>query len=338
MWLVAASCVFLSGTIGGCNRGGIDAAELGRMTEMPGTSFSGPLPPLSPEEAEVARNLRAHVEMLAGRIGERHVFEYEGLTRAAEYITNALESYGYRVERQPYAVRGRSREVANLIVELSGTSAAGEVLVVGAHYDSVPGCPAANDNGSGVAGTLELARLMAGQRPARTVRFVFFVNEEPPFYHTEEMGSLVYARRCRERAENIVGMISLETIGFYSDAKGSQHYPEPFARLFPSAGNFIGFAGNDASAPFVRDAIGSFRRHTSFPSEGLAADVEAVGRSDNWAFWQAGYPALMVTDTAPFRYPHYHEPSDTPDKIDFDRTARVVMGVTRTVRELAGAE
>jgi Zn-dependent M28 family amino/carboxypeptidase len=154
------------------------------------------------------------------------------------------------------------------------------------------------------------------------------------------MGSRVYARRCRQRGENVVAMLSLETIGFYSDAPGSQQYPPPFDRFFPSEGNFIGFVGNTASADLVARVIGSFRGHTKFPSEGIAApeQIEGVGFSDQWSFWQEGYPAVMVTDTAMFRYPHYHRADDTPDKLDYDRTSRVVAGVTRVVRELAEAD
>lgn len=154
------------------------------------------------------------------------------------------------------------------------------------------------------------------------------------------MGSVVYAKRCRERNENVVGMLSLETIGCYSDAKGSQKYPAPFNLFFPSRGNFIGFVGNRGSKRFVRDVVKSFRRHTKFPSEGVAAPerITGIGWSDHWAFWQQGYPGLMVTDTAPFRYVHYHEPTDTPDKIDYDRTARVVAGMARVVTELADRE
>ncbi|MCI0362486.1 MAG: M28 family peptidase, partial [Phycisphaerales bacterium] len=197
----------------------------------------------------------------------------------------------------------------------------------------------ANDNGSGVAATLALARAFAESKPDRTLRFVLFANEEPPYFQTENMGSLVYAKRCRERGENTVAMLSLETIGYYSDAPGSQTYPiKPIGWVYPTTGNFIGFVGNYNSRKLVRQAIKSFRAHAQFPSEGgaLPGWIPGVGWSDHWAFWQAGYPAIMLTDTAPFRYPHYHSIHDTPDKLDYDRMARVVDGLRPVVADLAG--
>jgi Zn-dependent M28 family amino/carboxypeptidase len=189
---------------------------------------------------------------------------------------------------------------------------------------------------------LALARRFSGTRTSRTVRFVAFANEEPPFFQTDLMGSRVYAKQCRARDENIAAMLSLETMGYFDDSAGSQRYPLPFGLLYPSTGNFIGFVGNMRSGDLVRRAVGTFRRSEPFPSEGGALPdfIPGIGFSDQWSFWQEGYDALMVTDTAMFRYPHYHEAEDTPDKIDFDRLARVVRGLARVVDELvnAGAE
>ena len=310
------------------------------MTAMPGRSHVGPLPELTVEDTEVRDRLRGHVETLAGAIGERnaHAFGYARLQEAAAYIREQFERCGYTVEEQAFSVL--KNDVVNIEAALAGTSLADEILIVGAHYDSVIGCPGANDNASGIAGMLEVARLLADSAPARTVRFVAFVNEEPPFFQTDDMGSLVYARRCRQRGENVVGMISLETIGYYSDREGSQQYPAPFNLYYPSVGDFIGFVGNLKSRSFVRKAIALFRDQAAFPSEGVAAPsyLPGIGWSDHWSFWQQGYPALMVTDTAPFRYPHYHTAEDAPDKIDYDRTARVVVGLTRVVSGLASAD
>jgi Zn-dependent M28 family amino/carboxypeptidase len=213
-----------------------------------------------------------------------------------------------------------------------------EVVVVGAHYDSVQGCAGANDNGSGVAALLEVARLLAGTKPERTLRFVAFPNEEAPFFGTDAMGSAQYARRCRTRGENVAAMLSLETMGYYSDAPDSQSYPLGLAALgYPAEGNFIAFVGDYNSRALLHAAIDTFRKTTGFPSEGLGAPamIPGVGWSDHYAFWQEGYPAIMVTDTAPFRYPHYHTPEDTPDRIDYDRFARVVVGVARVVATLS---
>ena len=185
----------------------------------------------------------------------------------------------------------------------------------------------------------ELARLLAGQQLARTVRFVAFVNEEAPLFQTDAMGSWLYVRRSRARGEQVVAMLSIETIGFYSDIVGSQHYPFPFGLLYPRTGNFIGFVGNIASRALVRRSIAAFRQHTPFPSECVAAPgwMTGIGWSDHWAFWREGYPGVMVTDTALFRYAPYHTRGDTPDQINYERMARVVAGLARVVTTLADA-
>ena len=308
------------------------------MLRMPGKSFQGEFAPLDDRERELETMLRADVEALAGRIGDRNVFRYEAYVEAADYLEAELREAGYTIERQSYPVQGKT--CWNLISECKGASRAKEIVVVGAHYDSVMGVPAANDNASGVAAVLALARHFAEVKPQRTVRFVLFANEEPPFFQTQAMGSLVYARRCRERQEDIVAMLSLETIGYYSDRPGSQSYPAPFNLFYPSTGNFIGFIGNVGSKRLVHEVVASFRSHTQFPSEGAAVpgQMVGVGWSDHWSFWQAGYSALMVTDTAPFRYPHYHAATDTPDKLDYARMARVVAGLERVLRELSHVE
>ncbi len=305
------------------------------MIRMPLKSFRGPLPALSPEQTAWRDELRRHVEKLAGDIGERNVYLPTTLRAAASYLEATFTNAGHKVTRQSFTASGETCD--NLAVEIPGTTRREEIIVVGAHYDSVSGSPGANDNATGVAGVLALARAWPDRKPARTVRFVAFVNEEPIFFQTEQMGSLVYARRCRERGENIVAMLSLETIGYYSTEDGSQKYPFPMGLFYPSRGDFIGFVGNRASVSLVRRCVESFRRQVSFPSEGgaLPGWVPGVGWSDHWSFWQAGYPALMVTDTAPFRYAHYHTAEDTPDKVDYDRLARVVVGLDKVLAELA---
>jgi Zn-dependent M28 family amino/carboxypeptidase len=227
--------------------------------------------------------------------------------------------------------------VNNLEAVLPGHGAADEIIVVGAHYDSVAGSPGANDNASGVAALLELARLLAGTALPRSVRFVAFANEEAPFFYGDEMGSNRYAARAQVQGERIVAMLSLETLGYYTDQPGSQRYPFPFSLFYPDTGNFIGFVGNFSSRALVRRAIGAFRAATSFPSEGVAAPsgMEGVHWSDHWSFWQAGYPAIMVTDTALFRYPHYHAATDTPEQLDYNGLARVTGGLAEVIGALA---
>jgi hypothetical protein len=304
------------------------------MIAVPGRSHGGALPPLAGEEKALAANLRAHVEAVASR-EHNALKEPAALEGAARHIEFTLFSLGYEVGTQRFETE--HREVRNIEVTVAGGARAAQIVVVGAHYDSVLGAVGANDNGSGVAALLELARLMKEAKPARTVRFVAFVNEEPPFFVTGEMGSQHYARRARKRGENVVAMFSLETIGWYSDQPGSQHYPFPFSLFYPSKGNFLAFVANLGSRSLLHEALASFRRHAAFPSEGVAAPefIPGIGWSDHRSFWEQGYPALMVTDTAPFRYPHYHTMQDTPDKVDYERLARVVTGLNGMLRELA---
>ncbi|HEV7241254.1 MAG TPA: M20/M25/M40 family metallo-hydrolase [Thermoanaerobaculia bacterium] len=318
----------------------------------------------------LAKELRRDVEALSA-LGSRNTFAPENLEAAANYIEKAfignvggagfqpgasssaeaasshellpgtmpgrsgLEARSpYIVERQRYAAHDVS--VENLIVEIRGTTCPEEIVIVGAHYDSVDGSPGADDNASGVAGMLALARRFAKAKPARTLRFVAWTNEEPPHFQTRTMGSYVYARRCRERKERIVAALSLEMLGYYDDERGSQQYPPPLAALYPDTANFIGFAGNLGSRALVMRCVKAFRARTTFPAIAavLPELIPQTGWSDQWSFWQFGWPALMVTDTALFRNPHYHTASDTPDKLDYERMAMVVDGLAGVVEEL----
>jgi len=305
---------------------------------MPGKSHSGPLPAITPGQELLAAELLTTVSELAGSIGQRNIFKPSGLRDSEAYLGGELTRLGYKVRRQAYMAAGV--ECANLDVEIVGSERPDEIVIVGAHYDSIGDSPAANDNGSGVAATMALARRFAGRKPARTVRFVLFVNEEPPFFFTQDMGSHVYASACKARRENIVAMMTPETIGYYSDADDSQKYPIPVGGLYPTKGNFIAFVGMHESAKLIRRAVGTFRKECKFPSigAGLPSIVPMVGASDHWAFWCMGYPSLMITDTAPFRYPHYHLRSDTPDKIDFGKMARVVEGIDHITEDLVNGE
>jgi Peptidase family M28 len=306
------------------------------MIRMPGRSFHGTAPPLSPAEKALRDELIAHVQKLGDEIGERNLSRYPQLQAAAGYIETQLTESGWKLRRDEYAVQGKS--CYNIEAELRGASP--EIVLIGAHYDSVFGAPGANDNGSGVAALLALRRRFAETQNARTLRFVAFANEEPQYFQTSQMGSFVYAGRCREHGDQIAAMISLETIGYFSNESGSQSYPAPgLGLLYPRTGNFIAFVGNVASRSLLREAIGEFRRHAQIPSEGgaLPAMIPGVGWSDQWSFWQHGYPGIMVTDTAPFRYPHYHAATDTPDKLDYDSMTRVVAGMEKEIQYLANA-
>ena len=283
-----------------------------------------------------AARLREHVQMLAGTIGERNLWRCEALDRAARYVSAQFSSAGYAPNLQTFEVA--KIPVSNVEAELTGAARAAEIVVIGAHYDTVSGCPGANDNATGVAAVLELAQRFSRRPQPRTMRFVTFVNEEPPFFKTAHMGSVVYANAAKVRGDRITAMLSLETMGYYSDEKGSQQYPGEIGSLYPDVGNFIGFVANTASARLLSKARRAFERRTPFPLESVAApdDVPGVGWSDHWAFWQAGYAAMMVTDTAPYRYPWYHTAEDTPDRIDYEKLAQVVDGLEAVIESLAG--
>ena len=271
-------------------------------------------------------------------LGERSTFVPAHLDAAADFIERGLAAAGGRVERHTYDVPQDGVRVHNLIVEIRGGERPAEIVVVGAHYDSVSGTAGADDNASGVAALLALARRFANATPKRTLRLVAFANEEPPHFQSESMGSLQYARRCHERGERIVAMISLESIGYFDDRPGSQQYPALLSALYPDRGNFIAFASNLTSRGLTSRCVRAFRAHTSMPVESasLPEAVPGIGWSDQWSFWQYGWPAVMVTDTAPFRNPHYHEPTDTPETLDYERLAMVVDGVDGVIRELVG--
>lgn len=325
------------------------------MLGIPGRSYRGPLPPLTAAEKDLSKKLSDHVSMLAGEIGARSLTGApDNLETAASYIEHTFQSYGCTVERQEFSADTLSFEkrqvtgasvkfptvsykTRNVIAEIKGTIAPEQIVIVGAHYDSVYDCPAANDNASGVAAMLEIMGAMRNLPPARTVRFVAFTNEEPPFFQTEQMGSYRYARRCRDHNERIVAMLCLETIGYYTDDPGTQSFPHPlFGLVFPTTGNFVSFVSNVQSHSMLKKCIGTFRKAVQFPSEGMALpeQIPGVNFSDQYYFWKFGYPAVMVTDTAFYRYPYYHQATDTPDKIDYEKFCRVVCGLAAVVNDL----
>jgi len=300
--------------------------------KMPGKNISKTTL-LSADDVALREELRADVQKLAGEIGERNMWHYRQLNAAADFIEDSFLRAGLRPRRDSYELRGQACH--NIETEIRGTRP--EIILIGAHYDSVFGSPGANDNGSGAAALLALARRFAGKATENTVRFVAFVNEEPPYFLSNEMGSFIYAGRCKARGDRIKAMISLETIGYFSDAPNSQTYPAPGLGIFyPKVGNFIGFVSNVHSRTLLRHAIALFRKHAKIPSEGatLPAFIPGVSWSDQRSFWQHGYPGIMITDTALFRYPYYHSANDTPDKLDYDRFALVVSGMEKVIADM----
>jgi Zn-dependent M28 family amino/carboxypeptidase len=282
--------------------------------------------------------LEGHVRKLAEEIGERHVGRPQSLAAARDYISSRWQAEGYVVQAQAYEAMGIP--CANLSVALPGIRWPGQVVLMGAHYDTVPGSPGADDNASGVAALLELGRRLSGCHSGRTIHLVAFVNEEPPFFFWDTMGSAIYARAARQRGEDIRAMFSLEMLGCYRDEPRSQQYPPLLGRGRPDRGNFIAFVANIRSRRLLKYALAAFKAGTDFPVEGTATFgwLPGVSWSDHLNFWRRGYPALMITDTAFFRYPHYHSPQDTPEKLDYLRMAAVVEGLAGMLIRLADDE
>lgn len=301
------------------------------MTRMPGKSHEGALPPLTAAQIELRDRLRSDLAALGGERCTERPETLDALRKSATFIEGAFRDAGYAPKRLPYDDDGTA--VDNIEAEIAGGK---EIVVIGAHYDSAPGAVGADDNGSGVVALLALARSFAGKHPKRTLRFVAFVNEEPPHFWTPKMGSLVYAKACKARGDDISAMISLETLAYFRDEPGTQKYPPLVSLFYSDRGNFIGFVGNVGSRSLVRKSIGTFRENAAFPSEGAALPyfVTGVGWSDHWSFFEQGYPAIMVTDTAPFRNPNYHTMNDKPETLDYDRLARVTSGLEAVVRAL----
>ena len=304
------------------------------MIYMPGDSWRETLPPQDDTDRAVVQRLESHVKALCSNPAGRNFVEKQGLTAAKQYITEQFQSSGYQVSFQDYQISGET--FSNIEVQLTGTTAPQEIIIVGAHYDAVIGSQGANDNGTGVAALLELADSLRDRQFSRTLQFVAFTNEEPPNFMTSNMGSNHYAKRSAALNENIVAMFSLETIGYYSDEPGSQNYPPPLGFFYPDKGNFIAFVGNLRSRSLVIRSLSVFREHATFPSEGISAPsiIPGISWSDHWSFWKQGYPAIMITDTAPFRYPDYHSPRDTPDKVDYEKMVYVVKGMKRVIEAL----
>lgn len=308
--------------------------------KMPGRSFKGNFMPLASGQLDLRDKLAAHVKALATDIGERHHMgdrPQQSLSASAQYIAAEFAKLGLVPVITSFTYAGVV--MFNVEVVIPGRRRPKDFVVVGAHYDTVKHCPGADDNGSGIAGVIALAELLKDAALDRSIRLVAYANEEDSGGPWEAMGSYHHAAACKARGENVVAMISLEMIGYYDRAEGSQKYPFPFNLFYPTRGDFIAFVGNTASRSLVHSCVAEFRAKAQFPSEGVAAPerFRDVARSDHWSYWQMGYQALMVTDTSNFRNPYLHTSEDTPDKVNFDSMTRVVVGMEKVVRKLATA-
>jgi Zn-dependent M28 family amino/carboxypeptidase len=283
---------------------------------------------------ETTRYLKDVISVLAHDVGVRSYHDIRKLENTSHYISGQFASFGYQVVQQPFSFRGNIYH--NVIAEITGSVSPAKVLIMGAHYDTVGTTPGADDNASGVAGLLALARSLGGYRLSHTVRFVAFSLEEPPTYRTKNMGSYHYARSLWERNEPVEGMLCLEMIGYFSDRKGSQRYPLPFfSWKYPDSGNYIAFVGNIRSKAFTERFARSFQKAVDLPIVTLNAPAIVIGIdfSDHWSFGKFGYHAFMVTDTAFYRNPHYHARTDLPETLSYESMAEVVEGLTAAVRE-----
>lgn len=305
----------------------------------------------SPEDintAEIKSNLIKDVTYLSEKIGPRSYQNIKNLNTAADYIEERFRFHGCDVKRQAFTYEDNT--YYNIICRgckplrtkgLQTPEGKGvhdsPILVIGAHYDTVTGTPGADDNASGVAGLIELARLMSKDEMGVTVHFVAFSMEEPPAFRTRHMGSYAYAKSLKDSGANVMGMISLEMIGYYREWEGSQLYPLPFFRwLYPKKGNFIAFVGDLKSRALTKRFKKAFCAVSDFPHESLNTIrlVPGVDFSDHSSFWKFGYPAFMITDTAFYRNPDYHGMGDTASTLDYDKMTELIIAVYKAVKTL----
>ena len=278
--------------------------------------------------------LKAHVRTLSETFHPRDHQHPDNLERTAGYVAGALTRAGGRVSSEPYSTGGASYR--NVIARFGPDSE--ERLVIGAHYDAAEGAPGADDNASGVAGLLELAALLKERPPRMRVDLVGFTLEEPPHFRRDTQGSKVHARALRTQGVKVRAMMSIETIGYYSNEADSQHYPVAALKLrYPSTGNFIAVVGRTDQGALVASVHQAMSAASDLPVESLAAprSLKGVDFSDHASFWDEDYPAVMVTNTALFRNPNYHTPGDTWDTLDYAHMAQVVQGVQCAVETLA---
>ena len=277
-----------------------------------------------------AAALQRHVEFLASSELPRNARNADGLLRAANYIANAFSLTRARVSEQPYTVTGTTGK--NLIARFGPDK--GSLLVVGAHYDVFGNLPGADDNASGVAGLLELARLLDTRQLSSPVELVAFSNEEPPYFGGPEMGSAVHAGVLRDAGTSVHAMICLEMIGYFTPEQPNRGFALHI--IYPRTGDFVAVAGRWSDRGIAREVKKSFRGASrlsvvsySGPSLGI------LDLSDHRNYWAAGFPAVLITDTAFLRTPNYHSAADIPASLDYQRMAGVVDGILSAVVHLA---
>ena len=290
-----------------------------------------------------AEQIKRDVIVLADNVGERNMHTPGTMDAAVNFLEDRFASMGFDVEKHQYTLqRGvyTGRTASNLVVEIPGADNKDEIIILGAHYDTVPNSPGANDNASGVAVLLAVAQEMSGAEPDRTVRFIAFANEEPPFFQTTDMGSYAYVRRSSERGENIVAMIALDGLGYYDESSGSQRYPIPGLGLaYPDRANFISLVTRLSDLKLLRKISDLFKREDVIPAESAALPgfLTGVNWSDHWSFWQHGYSAILITDTLLFRDSAYHSADDTAERLDYDNMLKLASMLKHVVEKLGSS-
>lgn len=290
--------------------------------------------------AGLPETMRADVTTLAEQFPGRHGSRPRTLDAAADWLRQRVLNLGLDVIEETYAARlpGRTLAARNIIAEIPGVEQPDQILVIGAHYDSEPQTPGADDNASAVAVALALAESFAGRPQPATIRFVFFTNEEAPFFQSEYMGSFVRASNAKSRDDDVRAMLGLEMLGYYTDEPVSEDIVDLAERLdidVPPREDFVAIAAWPVAAALVERIAASWRGVVAGVPVVASPYVNIVGFSDHWSYWQVGYPAVMITDTSFLRNPHYHEPTDTPDTLDYARMAMVTDGLRSVVESLA---
>ena len=335
---MASGLLLVGILVGACAPTASGAAKIAVPAASQPKEGPAPLSPATPEERDLAERLRATVTHLAGDIGERNPGRAWNLASATDDLARTLEKMGYEVHRQGIVVG--DDVVQNLDVRAGGGAHGGEAIVVCAHFDSAAGSPGADDNASGVAAVIELARLLRERKMDRTIRLALLANGEAPYFGTAHMGSLVYAKGLVAEGVRVVGMMSIDGIGVYRSVPGNGAAPREREPALPDTFDFVAVLGNEPSRAFFSEVAAGMKANSTLPVAAavLAADAPAVSESDQWAFWKLGLPAVMITDTGSLRYAHHHAKTDVPAELDFDRMARVVAALTRTIETLAGSQ
>ncbi|MBD3288871.1 M28 family peptidase [candidate division KSB1 bacterium] len=287
----------------------------------------------------IRKNLYHHVDVLSNQIGERTIANEGSLQKTVDYIWEQMQRSSLELERVNFSFEGHT--FTNIVAEKKGSSADDQIILIGAHYDTVEDSPGADDNATGIAALLEMVRLFDEFDNRRTYRFVAFALEEPPYHGTPQMGSHMYAELCQQRCDNVLFMTSLEMLGYFLNKENSQRYPQPqLALKHPSRGNFISVVGDEESKPLVKTVSKTIANFTRIPIEIFITHRATPGAnlSDHASFWKFGFRAIMITDTAFYRNPHYHKPDDTIDTINFKKFANLLNGIAAAYKEFDETE